>query len=345
MKKLFLLLNICIILLISISFSSCVSSRKYEDLKAKRNKCEEINAQLKTENQTFITNNTERIEKINKLEKRIETLCNDTATLGRSWRRLTRSYDKLDKIYELLLQKNKELLAGNKSETQKILTELQATQENLQKKEDELKQLERDLNAKKQSLDELSQKLYASQKDLKEKAKRINELQSILNKKDSIVNEIKNKVSEALLSFKNKGLSIEQKNAKVYVSMEESLLFASGSFKVGAKGVEALKKLAKVLEDNPDINVMVEGHTDNVPYPKSGNIEDNWDLSVKRATEIIKILIKNSNIEPKRLIAAGRSKYVPINEANTKQARKKNRRTEIILTPKLDELFEIIETN
>ena len=122
-------------------------------------------------------------------------------------------------------------------------------------------------------------------------------------------------------------------------------MFFSGRYEVGEKGKEALKKLAKVLEDDPDINILIEGHTDDVPYKGSGQLKDNWDLSVMRATAIVKILINSSKIDPARLMAAGRSKYVPVDPANTPEARAKNRRTEIILTPKLDELFEILEMN
>jgi chemotaxis protein MotB len=127
--------------------------------------------------------------------------------------------------------------------------------------------------------------------------------------------------------------------------MDESLLFASGSTIVEAKGVEALKKLAKVLEQNPDINVTIEGHTDDVPMVGKGEIKDNWDLSVMRATSIVKIITKNSNVDAKRLSAAGKGEFFPVNPAKTPEARKQNRRTEIILTPKLDELLKVLETS
>jgi chemotaxis protein MotB len=138
---------------------------------------------------------------------------------------------------------------------------------------------------------------------------------------------------------------VKQKNGKVYVSMEESLLFASGKYEVTAKGADALKKLSKVLESNVDINIMVEGHTDNVPYKGTDQLLDNWDLSAKRATTVVRILLNGSGINPERITAAGRSEYAPIDKANTPEARSKNRRTEIILSPKLDELLKIIENN
>lgn len=180
---------------------------------------------------------------------------------------------------------------------------------------------------------------------LDEKQQKLNELQNILDKKDSAVKALKNKVSEALLGYENNGLTVKQMNGKVYVSMDEALLFASGKYEVASKGADALKKLAKVLESNVDINIMVEGHTDNVPYKGTDQLLDNWDLSVKRATTVIRILLSNSGIAPVRITAAGRSEYFPVDKTNTSEARSKNRRTEIILTPKLDELLKIIESN
>jgi chemotaxis protein MotB len=139
-------------------------------------------------------------------------------------------------------------------------------------------------------------------------------------------------------------LTIEQKNGKVYVSLEERLLFSSGSTVVDPKGEEALKQLGKVLAKDININVLIEGHTDNVPI-KGGAIKDNWDLSVMRATSVVRILTKNDKIDPVRLTPAGRSEYLPIDPGNTAEARKKNRRIEVILTPKLDELLQVLETN
>ena len=180
--------------------------------------------------------------------------------------------------------------------------------------------------------------------ELKKREARVAELEHILKSKDDATNDLKKKLSDALFNFEGKGLTVTQKNGKVYVSMDESLLFASGSIKVEEKGQEALIKVAKVLEQNKDINVLIEGHTDDVPMTGKSEIKDNWDLSVLRATSIVKIITKNSTIDPKQLTAAGCGEYFPIDPAKTAEARKKNRRTEIILTPKLDELFKVLET-
>jgi chemotaxis protein MotB len=212
------------------------------------------------------------------------------------------------------------------------------TQEQLLKKQDELAGLEIRLKKQQQELDALAA-------ELKKREARVAELEDILKKKDQAAEDLKKKLSDALYNFENKGLTITQKNGKVYVSMEESLLFASGKTSVEPKGIEALKNLAKVLEQNPDINVMVEGHTDDVPMKGAGEIKDNWDLSVMRATSVTKIILSGANIDAKRITAAGRGEFFPLDPAKTPEARKKNRRTEIILTPKLDELLKVLGNN
>ncbi|MEA3446353.1 MAG: OmpA family protein, partial [Bacteroidota bacterium] len=225
-------------------------------------------------------------------------------------------------------------------------------QEDLQRKEDALRSLEKALDKKKASLDELQAELeqnntILAQKssELEERNKELLKLQAMLNAKDSIVNALKDKVAEALGQFEGEGLTVELKNGKVYVSLEEKLLFKTGKWDVDPKGKSAIQKLAKVLEQNPDIKIMIEGHTDDVPYRGRSQMKDNWDLSVKRATSIVRILLDKTTIDPQRLTAAGRGEFVPIDPAKTKEARQKNRRTEIILSPKLDELFQLLEGN
>ena len=317
---------------------ACVPARKLEEEKAKKDSAEKELAALKSSAGSCETERTEMKRQIEEGERAMTGLKKDTSVCGKSYRELVLKYDKLNELNEKLLEKYNKMLDLNMSDTKKITGELQTTKEELLKKEDALKDLERDLNAKKAKMDELSTQLQ-------QREARVNELEAVLKKKDDAVNDLKKKVSDALTGFENKGLTITQKNGKIYVSLEENLLFASGSTVVEAKGVEALKKLAKVLEQNTDINVMVEGHTDDVPMVGKGDIKDNWDLSVMRATAIVKILTKNATLDSKRLTAAGRGEYVPLDPAKTPEARKKNRRTEIILTPKLDELFKVLETN
>lgn len=324
-------------LIVTLLFA-CVPAKKYEELKSKQQACAEENESLKLKNQELEEQNKEMLLTIENLKKQKTKLEADTLMLGQSLRQMTSNYDKINKTYQLLLDKNNELLAGSKSTTEKLMKELQKAQEDLQAHEDALRTLEGSLTKKEESLKKLTAELEAREK-------RVNELEAMISRKDSLVTALKNKVKDALLGFENNGLTIEQKNGKVYVSLDESLLFSSGSYAVGAKGTEVLKKLAKVLEQNQEINVLVEGHTDNVPLKGKGDIEDNWDLSVKRATSVVKIITGSSKVNPKRLTAAGRSEYVPLDMSNTAEGRKKNRRIEVILTPKLDELFELLESN
>ncbi len=186
--------------------------------------------------------------------------------------------------------------------------------------------------------DKLSQEFVDQQK-------KIQELEKVLKEKEKAVNDIRNKVSQALLNFKENDLTIDIKNGKVYVSLAEQLLFGSGSIEVDKKGVDALKQLATVLRNNPEINIMVEGHTDNVPISrKSQYMQNNWDLSVLRATSIVDILTE-AGVEPSKITAAGKGEYLPLNPNDSPEGKQKNRRTEIILTPELDELFQILEAN
>ncbi|MFW6277653.1 MAG: OmpA family protein, partial [Prolixibacteraceae bacterium] len=232
--------------------------------------------------------------------------------------------DALERRLEDAQRQLEALKSGSTEEIENLMAELQTARENLNKREDKLREAE---------------------DALEERNERLIELQNILARKEQAVEELKNKVMNALVGFTDKGLTVHEKNGKVYVSLEEKLLFQSGRWQVDPRGQEAIRRLGQVLAENPDINIMVEGHTDNVPMSGSGAVKDNWDLSVMRATAVTKILTQNEAIDPARIIAAGRSKYVPIASNETAEGRQMNRRTEIILTPKLDELLEIIEMN
>lgn len=201
---------------------------------------------------------------------------------------------------------------------------------------EELSKREKDLFASEKRINELNA-------DLKAREQKVKTLETILASKDAAVTELKRKVSEALLSFKEKDLTIEVRNGKVYVSLSEQLLFKSGSIEVDAKGLDPLRKLASALKDQQDISINVEGHTDDVKIAKgSAGVKDNWDLSVLRATSITKILTE-AGVNPIQITPSGRGEYLPVADGKTPEARQKNRRTEIILTPKLDELFKILE--
>jgi chemotaxis protein MotB len=292
---------------------------------------------LKTENLALSMNKKELELKTALLEKNIETMKQDLSKTQNERDKSKEDYNKLLGQVNDLQNAQEDLIKGNVNETRKLLSELKTAQDNLQKKEDLLRQLEQTLDAKKASLDEMTF-------ELDKKNARMTELEQILETQKKIVQDLKNKVSEALLGFENNGLTVTMKNGKVYVSLDEKLLFKSASWEIDANGRNALKKLASVLEKNPDIQITIEGHTDNVPYnPAGGQLADNWDLSVKRATTVVRVLLEGSNIDPKRLTASGRSQYLPVDDNSNADARQKNRRTEIILTPDLAELYRLID--
>lgn len=321
-----------------VALSSCVPQRLMEETKAKLSTCETESAAAKKNATELEAKNAEMKETIAKDEKDLAGLKRDTAILGTNLRLLSNKYDKLNLVNDQLLDKYNRMLAGSEKDNANLSGQLQMTQEQLLKKEDELKALELKLNKQQQDLDALSA-------ELKKREARVNELEEVLRKKDQATADLKKKLQDALMGFEGKGLTITQKNGKVYVSMDESLLFESGKTSVQPKGIEALKNVAKVLEQNADINVLIEGHTDDVPMVGRGEIKDNWDLSVIRATSVTKIILQNSKTDPTRITSAGRGEFFPLDGAKTPEARKKNRRTEIILTPKLDELLKVLGSN
>ena len=210
-----------------------------------------------------------------------------------------------------------------------------------------LSQSEQFSNTLKQKSDELKQKSEAlAEKELllQDREKALHEMQKIIARQDSITKRLNNILRDALLSFKSDELSVEVKNGKVYVSMSDKLLFKSGSASIEDKGLEAIKVLADVLDKNSDIDILVEGHTDNIPI-KTPLYKDNWDLSVARATSIVRILTDNYKISPLRLTASGKGEFSPRDTNTTPEGRARNRRTEIILSPKLDEIMKLLKGN
>lgn len=299
-------------------------------------KCDDERTRLAEAAQDLETRLKEANIQLDGLQKDVKKLRDDTTALGRSFKRLTRQYDKLNEINDQLLSKQRQSMESSERENRQLMKELMIAQEELQVKEDMLRQLERDLNAKKESLDAL-------EAQLQEREKKVQELQRLIDEKDKAVEDLKNKITQALLGFKDKGLTVETKNGRIQVSMEAKLLFPSGSTSINPDGKQALIDLSKVLEGQEQLTILVEGHTDTDPFRGRGEIADNWDLSVMRATAVVKIMLANSNLDPKILTAAGRSEYIPVDESDSPEAKAKNRRIEIILTPNLDQLFEILD--
>jgi chemotaxis protein MotB len=332
-RSIFYILGFFILVISSVS---CVSGKKFSSLQDTSRQFMNERDAFKSDNIGLEMQNKELKARIASLEKSMSTVNDDITAAQNERDKAVNDYNRISSKYTELQNAQEDLIKGNVKETQKLLSDLQAAQANLQKKEDLLRQLEQNLDTKKSSLDELTF-------ELEKRNARLAELEKILDGQKKIVQDLKSKVSEALLGFENNGLTVTMKNGKVYVSLDEKLLFKSASWDIDANGKNALKKLAGVLEKNSDIQVTIEGHTDNVPYnPGNSQLKDNWDLSVKRATTVIRVLLEGSRIDAKRLTAAGRSQYIPVDERNTDDARQKNRRTEIVLTPDLTELYNLI---
>lgn len=331
---------------------SCVPMKQFSDIKKKSQSIEDSNQLLKEENRDLTVQLNELDGKFSTLEhryydleQRSKNLLEQNADLRQKNERLSKNQEDLEHQIDLLKDGSSEEITG-------LLKELQELQNDLQEREDRVKAAEEALKGKEQALKQAQQELADKQQALKdtqqelaEKQQKLQELQQALNDQKSAVSALKDKLNTALRGFYDQGLTVHEKNGKVYVSMEEKLLFKTGSYTLGPNGQEALKSLSQVLASNPGIHIMVEGHTDNVPLNGSGQIKDNWDLSVMRATAVAKIILQNSAIEPSRITAAGRGEYVPLDPADTPEARRKNRRTEIILTPDLSEVLKIIEAN
>ncbi|WP_341216518.1 OmpA family protein [uncultured Wocania sp.] len=304
--------------------ASCVSPKVYKELEGKY-------ANLKQENR--------------KLSDENEALLNAKNTAENELKQLTAAYneavaerDKLQADYNAT-KSNLENLKASYDALEKNSTA--AITENSKKNRELLAQLE----AKEQALAAESARLAKLKKELHDRSNRVAELESVIASKDAAMTALKNAISRALTDFEGKGLTVEQRDGKVYVSMENKLLFSSGSWAVGAEGRRAVNQLGGVLADNPDIAVLIEGHTDNVPFKGNGQLSGNWDLSTKRATAIVNILRENNNINPENLTAAGRGEFAPIATNDTPEGKAKNRRIEVILTPKLDELSKLLSDN
>ena len=332
-KSIFAILGSVAIVIFSVS---CVSGKKYASLQDTSKQFMNERDAFKTDNIGLEMTNKELEARMASLEKEIAAVKEDISKAEVERDKAVEDYSKLSGKYTELQNAQEDLIKGNVKETQRLLAELNAAQENLQQKEDLLNRLSQNLDSKKTSLDELTF-------ELEKRNARLAELEKILDAQKRIVQDLKKKVSEALLGFENNGLTVTQKDGKVYISLDEKLLFKSASWDIDANGKNALKKLATVLEKNPGIQVTIEGHTDNVPYnPGNSQLKDNWDLSTKRATTVVRVLLEGSKIKPERLTASGRSEYLPVDNRNTPDARQKNRRTEIVLTPDLTELYNLI---
>ena len=305
-------------------FSSCVSMKQFTDVQDKLKSATQENEVLKQSNMRLETANREFESANRQLTERNKDLNTQLEEALYNLNAQKQKYAGLEIDMQNLNRQLDILKTGSTSEIELLMEELQIARRDLNLREDRLREAE---------------------KELEDRNARLIDLQEVLAQKDQAVKDLREKVMRALTGFTDNGLTVHEKNGKVYVSMDEKLLFKTGQWDVDPNGQRALRDLSKLLAENPDINIMVEGHTDDVPMRGSGEVKDNWDLSVMRATAVTKILTQNPQLNQERIIAAGRSEYVPLIPEKTPEARQMNRRTEIILTPKLDELLEILEAN
>ncbi len=236
------------------------------------------------------------------------------------------------------LREDSARLADNIASLKSNITDLNAKIASLT---NQLNQLGQQTSDQQSQLNQSKETLEEQQKRLQMQQQRLQSLQALLDQQKAQSNELKNKMTEALKGFNSSDLSVYQKSGKVYVRLSENLLFPSGSAVVNPNGIDALSKLASVLNMNADVAVNIEGHTDSIPI--RGRFKDNWDLSTARANAIVRVLVDNYKVDPVRVIASGHSYYDPIESNSTSEGRAKNRRTEIILSPKLDEMYKLLE--
>ena len=207
-----------------------------------------------------------------------------------------------------------------------------------------IRQYQSMLNVNMTEQEKLNALLSQKKNELNERERTINELQDMIKAQNDKVQNLLSNVKDALLGFSTDELTVREKDGKVYVAMSDKLLFQSGSARLDKRGEEALGKLAEVLNNQTDIDVFIEGHTDNKPI-NTVQFKDNWDLSVIRATSVVRILIKNYHVNPLQIQPSGRGEYMPVDDNETAEGRSKNRRTEIIMAPKLDKLFQMLQTS
>ena len=328
--------SILYLVLFATIFSSCVTPKIHNSLIAENDAAQ---LSLKNQQKTILKFKSELEElegKVNYLKTSIDNLRSDSIQNGSALLVLQNKYDILSESYDLLTSKNSRQMNNKAKEIKQLLEQLEEAQSELFLKEDELTKLSSSLEAKKNELKLAQEKLEA-------RSSRVAELESVINKKDSIVTALKQSISKALIGLEGEGLTIEKRNGKVYVSLEEALLFASGKYEVNSGGVAALNKLSDALASQQDLRILIEGHTDSIPLSGTGLVKDNWDLSVMRATNVVKVLTNNSSLNPLQLTAAGRAEFMPIMTNKTAEGRSANRRIEMILSPNLDDLFKLLE--
>ena len=310
----------CVVLSLT---TSCVSKKIYQDLENKYADLKKEHNALSDENTTLKTDKNQLELDKNQLQTELDKTKAERDKLAADYAATKKSLDNLKASYAALEKDSNDALEANINKNRQLLAELEAKQKALAAEQDRLNKLKKDLEAS---------------------STRLAELEKMMADKEAAMKKLKETLSKSLKAFEGKGLTVTERDGKVYVSMENKLLFESGSWTVGSEGKKAVDLVGKVLGDNPDISVLIEGHTDNdkITGTIGGGVENNWDLSTKRATAIVNILSANAKVKKENLTAAGRGEYAPLMSNETAEGKAKNRRIEIILTPKLDEISKML---
>lgn len=316
--------NVFYFLSISLFTIACVPAKKYNELLENERICQEELEKYKTSSLNWEGQAKDFQTRYQVATKEVEALKNDTTRLGQELRLLGVLNKKTKEQVDQLTERFEKYRKTGERTTANLQSELETKNLELQRKEAELAVLENDLQAK--------------EKLLAEREARVFELEEAIRRKDEAQELLKQKVADALIGFKNQGLTVVTKNGKIYVSLEAKLLFASGSTKVEPAGQKALIELAKVLQEEEGLEFIVEGHTDSDRLASANHPKNNWELSVLRATSVVEIMLNNSEMNPAQVMAAGRSEFLPVDPDD----KAKNRRIEIIISPNLNELFDII---
>lgn len=310
------------LLVLTLTFlTSCVSKKIYTDLEDKYANLKKENRSLTVEVKSLEDTNTRLTNDLTALQSAYETAVAERDKLQGDVAAAKSNLETLKASYKALEENSSASIAANSKKNRELLAQLEA---------------------KEQALAAESERLNTLKRELESRSQRVAELENVIASKDAAMRKLKDAISKALTNFEGKGLTVEQRDGKVYISMENKLLFESGSWFVGAEGRKAVQQLGSVLAENPDIAVLIEGHTDNVPYKGNAQLSGNWDLSTKRSTAIVNILRENNAITPENLTAAGRGEFAPIASNETAEGKAKNRRIEVILTPKLDEISKLL---
>ena len=310
----------CVVLSLT---TSCVSKKIYQDLENKYADLKKEHNALSDENTTLKTDKNQLELDKNSLQTELDKVKSERDKLAADYAATKKNLDNLKASYSALEKDSNDALEANINKNRQLLAELEAKQKALTAEQDRLNKLKKDLEAS---------------------STRLAELEKMMADKEAAMKKLKETLSKSLKAFEGKGLTVTEKDGKVYVSMENKLLFESGSWTVGSEGKKAVDLVGKVLGDNPEISVLIEGHTDNdkITGTIGGGVENNWDLSTKRATAIVNILSANAKIKKENLTAAGRGEFAPLMSNETAEGKAKNRRIEIILTPKLDEISKML---